>query len=152
MPCENARNDFQLDEAPLLTGWALRFDGYKYTDEHPYPDDDGMDTFRRTGDWSHMNDLEKLTAFFRLQRYLFKWGGEYLSQRSVTWRAFRQLFLDTADLPIPENYRMREWYEKWATDLAPRRDECVALVAEIHRRTNYADDDVLHESLGPFAS
>ena len=149
MPSEDSYIDHPLSESSVLTAWALRFDGYKYVDEHAYPDDDGMDTFKRTGDWSHLNDGEKLTAFFRLQRYLCKWGGEYLSQRSVTWRAFRQLFLDTADLPIPDAYRMRDWYEDWATDFAPRRDECVALVAEIHRRTDYAEDDVLHESLGP---
>lgn len=148
MPTHDDSLDRELRESDVLTAWALRFDGYRYASEHDYPNDNGMDTFKRTGDWSHLTDLEKLTAFFRLQRYLCKWGGETLSQRSVTWRAFRQLFLDTVDLSIPEAYRMRESYEEWARDYAPKRDECVALVAEIHGRTDYAEGDVLHESLG----
>jgi hypothetical protein len=97
-----------------------------------------MDGFERTGGFGDATPLDKLALFFLLQRYLGKWGGERLTQRSIEWKAFRQLFLDTADVEVPEAFKPREWdTQKWEYRIKPRLWECVETVAAVHAKTRY---------------
>ena len=97
-----------------------------------------MDSFERTGDFGDVTPLDKLALFFLLQRYLGKWGGERLTCRSIEWKAYRQLFLDTADVEVPDEFTSSdEWRQKWESRIKPRLRECVETVAAVHAKTKY---------------
>jgi hypothetical protein len=60
----------ELNEHDILICCALRFDGYKYDDDHDADVDALIHEFFRTGQWQG-TDAECLNAFFHLQRSLF---------------------------------------------------------------------------------
>jgi hypothetical protein len=56
------------------------------------------------------------------------------------WRAFRALFLHTHAYEVPAEHRDVGQYAEWEQRLAPRADEYVDLVRQIHATTAYEDD------------
>lgn len=131
-------SDDPRSEHYILCYSALRMDGYRYQEATDLDTEKLMDGFERTGDFGDATPLDKLALFFLLQRYLGKWGGERLTQRSIEWKAFRQLFLDTADVEVPEAFKPREWdAQKWEYRIKPRLRECVETVAAVHAKTKY---------------
>jgi len=130
-----------INEDDVLTSFALRFDGYKYQK------DSGFE-FRLPGpsdpptDLDSLSTIERMTALFMMQRYLYKWGGEDEPQHGRAWQAFRQLFLMTCREEVPETYRARhspgydDWADKWSRAIA----EAEATVKRIHRSTTYNPD------------
>ncbi|MBE9112608.1 hypothetical protein IQ273_24765 [Nodosilinea sp. LEGE 07298] len=127
-----------LNEEAILTCCALRFDGFKYAEEHGFKPDELVQQYLQTGQW-HGTELELLAAFFHLQRALFKWSLVYETWESPYWRAFRELFLQLYAAEIPAQYQMTEYFDEWIRDFQPRLDQCVAVVREKHETTTYAD-------------
>ena len=126
----------QLDEDDILTTCALRFRGYDYQEAYPFDQERALEHFVRTGEWD-LVPLEQLTAFFMLQRYLFKWGGEQLARDSQEWRAFRSLFLTTYAYEIPAEYRHPDYDEPWEREYRPHLVTCVKQVRRTHDATDY---------------
>jgi hypothetical protein len=135
-------NDFK--EEHILTHCALRFDGYAYREATGFHENEALEDFLSTGQWNITTE-EQLTAFFLLQRFLMKWGGEYLSERGKEWRAFRSLFLLTCEYEIPPKYRFNGEYEVWEKKYRPRHAECVQTIRHIHETTDYDDSVIFRE-------
>ena len=127
-----------LDEETILICCALRFDGYKYAEEHGFNPEGPVHQYLQTGKWNGA-ELELLAVFFHLQRALFKWSLVYETSESPYWRAFRELFLQLYAAEIPEPYQMLKYHDKWIKDFQPQLAQCVAVVREKHETTTYAD-------------
>jgi hypothetical protein len=84
--------------------------------------------------------LGRLAVLFAMQRWLGKFGGEYQPLHGRAWRRFRELFLRTHDVRVPEGYRMAGRYDDWLRDRLPRKVEDVELVERIHAATAYDDE------------
>ena len=136
------------DEDETLVACALRFDGYRYLDDHPFDHSQALDDFYRTGEW-RLSQLEQLAVFFMLQRFLYKWGGEMLARTSAVWRAFRSLFLLVYKYEIPERFRHHDYFDAWVQDYVPTLVERAALIRRIHEDSNYSDGDVVEPSALP---
>lgn len=132
----------------ILVTCALRFDGYRYLDDHPFDHQQAVQRFLETGEW-RSSPLEQLTVFFLLQRFLCKWGGEMLPKTSATWNAFRSLFPLVCEYEIPEPYRHGEYHQQWSARYEPAVAEHVALVRAIHQSTEYSADDVVDPAALP---
>ena len=122
------------EENHILTYCALRFNGDAYLAlrnmdgnrwQFPMVTDDIEDTMIFPEE-----DLECLAAFYGMQRYLGKWGGEYLSETSREHIAYRLLFLHCYRMEIPLGLRTRQWYPVWESDYLPRREECAAIIRQ----------------------
>ena len=134
-------SDTELDhEHEILTAYALRFDGTRAE----FHGESADVRFEKLLDAAILNALfptdliDQFECFYRLQRFLCKWGGESLPDTSLGWRAFRMLFLMTAAQDVPEQYQFNERYRDWERDFLPERSKHIALVAGIHTRTRYA--------------
>jgi hypothetical protein len=118
-------------EDDILSACALRFDGYKYQKATRYDPASVLGDFFKTGQWPS-DPLKQLASFFFLQRFLCKWGGEYLPKNCKYWQAYRSLFLLVNTYDIPKTYRISECFERWQADFEPRLVEYVALIQQIH--------------------
>jgi hypothetical protein len=127
-----------INEDDVLIAFALRFDGYKYQQESgfefrvPSPSEslaalDGL------------SPIERMTMLFLMQRYLYKWGGEYLPKNGRAWQVFRQLFLMTCRDEVPEAYRPRgtPGYDDWAETWGGAIVKAEAAVRRVHESTKY---------------
>jgi len=123
-------------ERRVLTACALRFDGWKYWKKrcrhYGVPDNDmrplvlpGVDTRA-----FHEEPLDNHAAFFGLQRFLGKFGGERHTPFTVEHIVFRMLFLHLYREDVPREYRDQKWYDEWL-DTYARKKELYA--AEIRR-------------------
>lgn len=128
----------KLNEENILICCALRFDGYQYNNDHDVNVEALIHEFFKTGQWQG-TDAECLSAFFHLQRSLFKWGLVYEPSHGRYWRAFRELFLRLYDVEIPIQYQLSSEYSRWMLNFQPRLDECVAIVRQVHESTAYDD-------------
>lgn len=130
----------EFDEDEILTVCALRFDGYAYQSfrnrdpraNWEFPD--LVDRIEKTREFPE-DDMESLAAFFALQRYLGKWGGEYLTPHSNEHVVFRLLFLHLYRLDIPEEFRHREYYGTWENEFKPFREELAARIRKTFKRS-----------------
>lgn len=66
---------------------------------------------------------EQMAVFFMLQRYLFKWGGEYEARNDCYWQLFRTLFLTVCNQPAPATYQSSAYVEQWERDYLPNLAE-----------------------------
>lgn len=134
--------ELKAREDDILIAWALRFDGYKYREEH-------AEEVERTNvlekETIRDDPLLRMTHFFLLQRYLMKWGGEYEPFHGKAWRIFRSLFLMIANQPVPLAYRYPDCYEKWLNNYEPCTFSCEAVIRSIHERIDY-DDSATYET------
>lgn len=115
----------------VMTTCALRFDGWKFFEER---DDEQIfvtltDRFVTTLRVSS-DPNENHAAFFALQRYLCKWGGEQLPEFSREHMAFRYLFLHLYRAEIEPSLRCLEYWERWNSRYAPDAEEHAAEVRE----------------------
>jgi hypothetical protein len=125
-----------LREDDVLICCALRFDGYAYAEATGLTFPEATDRLVDDDVWPEGRE-ERLAVFFALQRYLYKWGGEYEPREGKCWRVFRTLFLDLHDAEIPARFRLAEYAEKWDR---MDHDRAVAVVRRIHEMTAYDDD------------
>jgi hypothetical protein len=130
MTCNN-------DEDDILIYSAMRIDGYRYRDEVKFAPEPIVEAYKRGERYQDATDLDLLATFFLLQRFLYKWGGDSLPRTSLVWRAFRQLFLDTCDVEVPERYRTAEWESRWLYNILPRIDAYRSMIEKTHVQTNY---------------
>jgi hypothetical protein len=130
----------EYEETEFLYICALRFDGYKYWQER----------CRNFGVKS--NNLTPLTvklvatrefftepfdnfaAFFALQRYLGKWGGEYLTEFSEAHIVFCQLFLHLYREEVPSEFRIEDYYAEWQRKYEPIKEQLAAQIRRNFRR------------------
>ncbi|BAY14154.1 hypothetical protein [Calothrix sp. NIES-2098] len=95
-----------------LNTCALRFDGYKYLQRTGFDPSKAIDNYFSSQKWD-LQPLEKLTAFFLLQRALNKWDLVNEPRDGQFWKAFESLFNECKEMEIPEEYRQQEYCNKW---------------------------------------
>lgn len=127
-------NEYEPND--ILIACALRFDGYKYVQDTGLQPKLVAEEFFRTGRWD-LSDADKLANFFLLQRALGKWDLVYEPPNGRWWRAFRTLFFEVVNLPIPERYRMPRYYDEWQEHYQPHIAECIERVRREHDLTEY---------------
>ncbi|MCU0570074.1 MAG: hypothetical protein MUF49_26310 [Oculatellaceae cyanobacterium Prado106] len=130
-----------IDENDILIHSALRFQGYRYQQEVRLDSKPIIEAYKRGERYPEATGLDLLATFFLLQRFLYKWGGETLPKTSPHWRAFRQLFLETCSVEVPERYRAGAYEARWLYDIFPRIDSYRAIIEQIHTQTNYQNAD-----------
>ena len=121
-----------------LTVAALRFDGYKY--EHsrfggvasgrPGHGLSQLSEAVITTGRLHPEDADNFGAFFILQRWLCKWGGEQLGLESPDWQAFAKLFLHLRDKECPQEFVSPEW----AGQFEAQRYRSAAIAAAVQEK------------------
>ena len=123
----------RLSDATVIAmnACALRFDGWAFV-------------ARRGGDrilatlsdhfvatlQTSVDSNENHATFFALQRFLFKWGGEQLSESSREHAAFGFLFLHLYRLDVEPTLRAPEHWERWQVEHAARAELYAAEVRE----------------------
>ncbi len=107
---------------------ALRFDGYKFEADlrKKNPEVDGLyrlvDPVIESLQF-HADENMNLAAFFGLQRYLGKWGGETLKEGSKEYIVFDFLFLHLYALEIPKRYQFKGYCSQWQEQYFDQREE-----------------------------
>jgi hypothetical protein len=118
---------------------ALRFDGYGYADRRG--DDELLaalaDRFVETLTMSE-DQAENHAAFFCLQRFLFKWGGENLPPTSPEHVAFLLLFLHLYRAEVEPLLRLEEYWERWRVRYEERAERFAAEVRSAIRSREIA--------------
>lgn len=106
---------------------ALRFDGHAYAESRKRPDllPELTGRFVKTLKFSSDRN-NNLAAFFALQRFLGKWGGEMLPESSRDWIAFKFLYLHLYRVDIPSEFRLAEHHASWARRHAHRAERVAA--------------------------
>jgi hypothetical protein len=130
----------KTDEDDILICNALRMDGYRYRDEIKFDPEPIVEAYKRGERHPDATELDLLATFFLLQRFLYKWGGDSLPKTSLEWKAFRQLFLDTCNVGVPERYRAKEWDARWLYDICPRLDSYKVMIEKTHAQMEYRDE------------
>lgn len=106
--------DQDVDHTMILC--AMRFDGYRWLET---TQGRGANDFTP---WTepvartmclHLTDTENFAAYFALQRWLFKWGGEMQAPSAADHTAFRFLFLHLHHLPTPPEFLNPEYGRQW---------------------------------------
>lgn len=124
-------------EAEIITACALRFDGYRYADEHGLVADD-HDYSRFVDGFLAEPDLDLPRghlhcALFLLQRAYIKEG--WLRWDSHEARVIRELFLALCRDDVPEEYKNGEWERRhW-----PRLSQHLEFVRRRHELTKYRE-------------
>lgn len=120
-------------EREALMWCALRLDGWRLLVEIEGKDTGNCSPYvdpivneRRLHEDDRLNHL----AFFALQRYLGKFGGEYRTPYSDEQIAYRFLFLHLYRQPVPRGFESRNFPPRWEEEFAPRAEE---IAAEIRR-------------------
>jgi hypothetical protein len=120
---------------------ALRFDGYKFEESVGLAEPGSTGAGLRA--WIepivaeltlHQDENRNLAAFFGLQRYLHKWGGEMLTKSSPEHIAYDFLFLHLYRQSIPTALESIEYCQQWQQRYAKRREEIAAYVRKSFSR------------------
>lgn len=138
---ENSLLYFPNSIVQAQTICALRFQGYKYeksvdTSSIGEPSK-GLIRFTAPVVDSltlHSSNSDNFAAFFGLQRYLHKWGGEYLTKYSDTHIAYDFLFLHLYSYDPPDLFCNDEYCRRWQDEFAPRAESIAAFVRQSFRR------------------
>lgn len=136
---QNISFQLEYEEHDVLTACALRFDGYKYLEHVLHGDKSVIQQCLDRGDVPE-NPLLQMAAFFHLQRYLMKWGGEHEPLHGRKWRLFRTLFLAVVNRPVPPEFQLPDRYAAWLHNYEPYREQCIQTVQHVHELTEYDDE------------
>jgi hypothetical protein len=131
----------ETDEDDILIYSALRMDGYRYSDEIKFNPEPIVEAYKQGERYQDATELDLLATFFLLQRLLYKWGWDSLPKTSLEWKAFRQLFLDTCDVEVPERYREKRWEARGLYSIRPRIDLYRSMIEKIHAQTVYGEEN-----------
>jgi len=82
----------------------------------------------------HTKEEDNFAAFFILQRFLFKWGGEYLTNYSEEHIAFDFLFLDLYRREPPLQFSDARFLEEWNQEYRDSIEPIAAYVRRSFRR------------------
>jgi hypothetical protein len=131
----------ELTEDNALTACALRFDGYAYEEAaglaEPNSVGGGLAKLIKPileTRVFHEEQNANLAAFFGLQRFLYKWGGEYLTEYSNEHVVFRLLYLHLYRADIPLEYRKQPYFDEWERNYRPQREALAAVIRRTLRR------------------
>ena len=119
---------------------ALRFDGYRYIEiQEGQPGGDGWDFTQLVRPIVEQlvlsaDEAQNFAAFFALQRYLFKWGGEGLTKFSAEHLAFDFLFLHLYTKPVPREFQDEQYCLQWDRGFAAQSEAAAAFVRNSLRR------------------
>lgn len=128
-----------VDEAKIIC--ALRFRGYEYEDyirsqSLVGANSDFTQWIRPVVDSLTLHDCEEynFAAFFALQRYLYKWGGDRLTQFSEHHIAFDFLFLHLYRTDPPPQFANKEYTKMWEKTYKESIEEVAAVIRSSFRR------------------
>ncbi len=129
----------EVTEAQIVC--ALRFHGYEYEESVRVPKEGdtelGFSRFIEPVVNSlilHDSQEDNFAAFFGLQRYLFKWGGEYLTKYSDEHLAFDFLFLHLYLADPPLRFTDEQYALRWNQEFKNSIEETAALIRNSFRR------------------
>jgi hypothetical protein len=118
---------------------ALRFRGYEYLDtlsperQEKIASNELVNKLRL-----HESLNDNFAAFFQLQRWLFKWGGERLDYHAPDWLAFDFLFLTLYRHDPPSEFADVDCCLKWQCLTAVELEGVAAEVRNSFRRKGRA--------------
>ena len=134
---------FPYDIRHAMSTCALRFMGYEYEEVsglfEPDPDSIGIGLNKLMEPIVgtlilHADDNMNFAAFFGLQRWLHKWGGEFLTKYSADHIAYDFLFLHLYQRDVPDRFRNEEYCTEWQREYAGRMEEIASYVRNTFRR------------------
>jgi hypothetical protein len=82
----------------------------------------------------HQSHNDNFAAFFGLQRFLHKFGGEYLTKYSKEHIAYDFLFLHLYSHEPPDSFRHAGYCLKWEREFLPEIESISATVRKSFRR------------------
>lgn len=82
----------------------------------------------------HETEEDNFAAFFGLQRFLFKWGGERLTKRSREHVAFDFLFLHLYRMIPPYRFAHEEYVARWNREFKADAENVAAYVRKTFKR------------------
>lgn len=125
-----------LDHDEVIIHAALRLDSYACIGHTGFDTDDAM---RRCEEARacDLPTLQSMMMLFKLQRWLFGWGGTTLERTSPRWWLCRECFLRTARHATPAEFADPRFHEAWVERFVPSLDEAIGVVASIHAATMY---------------
>jgi hypothetical protein len=121
----------RFDESEIIGACALRLDGYRYLEAHPFDVDESLEYFFRTGGWN-ISPLEQMAVFFIIQRAL-RQPLEYEPKNGRYYRVYRTLFLSLCREDVPEEYRHPHCYREWKGGHERQLPKYVRRVEAIHK-------------------
>ncbi len=77
---------------------------------------------------------DNFAAFFGLQRFLFKWGGEHQTKYSADHLAFDLLFLHLYRLDPPAEFSNRDYVSRWNETFKASAETTAGFVRKTLRR------------------
>ena len=120
---------------------ALRFLGYEYEKasglEVPHSTGGGLSKLIEPIVRSRVLYTEQnanFAAFFGLQRFLHKWGGEYLTKYSDQHLAYDLLFLHLYRFETPPEFTNPDYTTRWQQEFMERAETIAAFVRKSFRR------------------
>jgi hypothetical protein len=136
MPCYY----FPEDVSEAQTVCALRFLGYEYENSinanEKVPKVHFIDIIQPIVDSLELHDNQNhnFAAFFGLQRFLHKWGGERLTKYSAEHIAYDFLFLNLYRQDPPAEFSEKRYCDKWDSDFREQAERHAAFVRKSFRR------------------
>lgn len=83
----------------------------------------------------HTDQNTNFAAFFALQRFLHKWGGEYLTKYADEHLAYDFLFLHLYRVEPPPEFTNVEYTNRWQQECADQAETYAAFVRKSFRRS-----------------
>jgi hypothetical protein len=114
---------------------ALRFKGYDYS--HNEATGGGLSKLIEPVVKElilHQSQNDNFAAFFGLQRFLHKWGGEYLTKYSEEQIAYDFLFLHLYCFEPPKQFRNDEYCRQWQHEYKSKVESLAAVVRKSFKR------------------
>ena len=130
---------------------ALRFLGYEYEETVSYSDRsaNNLSVWSRSVCDSltlHADPLKNCAAFFALQRFLGKWGGEYHTICAREHIAFDFLFLHLYAQDVPAEYQDADAMHRWGAFKSADIESAAAYIRNSFIRKHDFPDS-LHEMI-----
>ena len=122
---------FPPEISTAQTVCALRFQGYKYAKSVTPSSGKTLQKLIAPVVENlvlHRSDSDNFAAFFGLQRYLHKWGGECLAKQSKEHRAYDYLFLHLYTREPAAPFRVAEYCDQWQNSYAHQAEEIAATI------------------------
>ena len=135
-----SRSYFPDDVGTAQSTCALRFLGYEYLEslhkEKHQEQIQFIDIINPIVNSLQLHDNQNmnLCAFFGLQRYLHKWGGERLTKFSAEHIAYDFLFLSLYRDSTPQEFTDKRYENDWNTKFKAEAEKVAAFVRMSFRR------------------
>ena len=120
-----------IEVSTAQTVCALRFQGYEYAESVKSSFNEVIKNLVLPIVENlvlHRLDSDNFAAFFGLQRYLHKWGGEQLTKQSKEHRAYDYLFLHLYTREPSATFCTAEYCERWQSVYAHQAEEIAGIV------------------------